>query len=148
MPDDLGPIVIDPHAFKRLWPALGVWLLLFITAGDAWTVVRRQAALAWGTPIEVVVHGKRRETVQMLGRFQRNVVDFSFDLGGKRLKGRAPVGLKGLAGIKAGARRPAHALGEAAFLDDDLGYSRWKLGLFGAAFVALWLWAAGRYRFG
>lgn len=148
MSDDPGPFVVDRHAYKLLWPALGVWLLLFITAGDAWTVLRRQAALAFGKPVEAVVLGKRTERVPGLGRARRNVVDFSYEWEGKRLKSREAVGASGWAALKPGARRPAHVLRGAAFLDDDLGYSLWKLGLFGAGFAALWLWAAARRRFG
>ncbi|MDP3544377.1 MAG: hypothetical protein Q8T11_18085 [Elusimicrobiota bacterium] len=145
---DLGPIVIDRHAYKLLWPALGVWLLLFIAAGDAWPVLRRQAALAFGTPVEAVVLAKRTERVRGLGRVKRNVVEFSYSWGGRRLEARQVVAGARWAALKAGSRRPAHVLRGAAFLDDDLGYSRWKLGLFGAAFAALWLWAAARRRFG
>lgn len=148
MSDDLGPIVIDRHAYKLLWPALGVWLLLFITAGDAWTVLRRQAALAFGSPVEAVVLGKRTERVRGLGRVKRNVVEFSYSWEGISLAAREAVGGAGWAALKPGARRPAHVLRGAAFLDDDLGYSRWKLGLFGAGFATLWLWAAARRRFG
>lgn len=148
MSDDLGPFVVDRHAYRLLWPALGVWLILFVIAGDAWTVLRRQAALTFGTPVEAVVLGKRTERVRGLGRARRNVVDFSYPWDGKPLKGREAVGTAGWAALKPGARRPAHVLRGAAFLDDDLGYSRWKLGLFGAGFAALWLWAAARRRFG
>lgn len=148
MSDDLGPFVVDRHAYKLLWPALGVWLLLFVTAGDAWTVLRRQAALAFGTPVEAVVLAKRTGRVRALGRSRRNVVEFSSLLDGKRLKTRQAVGAAGWAALKPGSRRSAHVLRGAAFLDDDLGYSRWKLGLFGAGFAALWLWAAARRRFG
>lgn len=146
MSDDLGPIVIDPHAFRKLWPMLGVWLLLFLTAGDAWTVVRRQAALAFGEPGEAVILSKGRERHNLHGR--RNYVRFACQHEGKRREAREPVGTEGWQDLAAGARRPAHLLGEAAFLDDDLGYSRWKLGLFGFAFLALWAWAAATYRFG
>lgn len=148
MADDLGPIVIDPHAFKRLWPALGVWLILFVTAGDARTLVHRQLALAFGAPAEAVIEGKRTLRVRLPGRVRRNYVDFSYRRQGSLRKAREPVGGAGWASLEVGSRRPAHVLGEAAFLDDDLGYSRWKLGVFGAAFAALWLWAAARYRFG
>ena len=148
MEEDLGPIVVDPHAFDGLWPALGIWLLLFLTAGDAWTVVRRQAALAFGTPVSAVVEGKRRLPLPMARGARRDYLDLSYEFRGAPSKTREAVGAPGWAKVKVGARRPAHVLGGAAFLDDDFGYSRWKLGLFGAAFVALWLWAAARYRFG
>jgi hypothetical protein len=42
----------------------------------------------------------------------------------------------------------AHVRSGRAYLDDDFGYSSFKLWLFGATFVALWAWAAARYRFG
>lgn len=125
---------------------LGVWLLLFVTAGDAWTVVRRQAALAFGKPVEATILSKGRERRKLHGR--RNYVLFACRYEGKRLEAREPVGKDGWAELAEGSRKPAHLLGTAAFLDDDLGYSRWKLGLFGFAFVALWAWAAATYRFG
>ena len=147
MQEDLGPIVIDPRAFKSLWPALGLWLTLFATAGDGWTTLRRQAALAFGTPAEAVIDGKRTLRLRMFMPVRRNAVDFSYELRGVRRKAREAVGA-GWSSLAVGSRRPIHVLGGAAFLDDDLGYSRWKLWVFGAAFVALWLWAAARYRFG
>lgn len=58
------------------------------------------------------------------------------------------MGSRGFAQVLAGKRAAAHTLGDAVFLDDDFGYSRFKLWLFGSAFVSLWLWAAARYRFG
>lgn len=92
--------------------------------------------------------GKRTERVRGLGRVKRNVVEFSYSWEGISLAAREAVGGAGWAALKPGARRPAHVLRGAAFLDDDLGYSRWKLGLFGAGFATLWLWAAARRRFG
>lgn len=146
MSEDLGPIVIDRHAFERLWPALGVWLALFLTAGDAWTVVRRQAALLLGKPAEAVIVSKSRERHQLHGR--RRLARFAYQQDGRRVETREAVGSKGWDALSPGTRRPVHVWGGAAFLDDDLGYSRWKLGLFGVAFVGLWAWAAATYRFG
>ena len=149
MAEGLGPIVIDPHAFRPLWPALAVWLALFLTAGDARTVVSRQFVLAFGSPGEAVVIGKRKATVgALLGRERRWVVEFSYTRDGVAAVGQEPVGPSRWPSVAVGSRRAIHIRGAAAFLDDDLGYSRWKLGLFGGAFIALWLWAAARYRFG
>jgi len=149
MSEDLGPIVIDPHAFERLWPALGVWLLLFLTAGGARTGLPRQFVLAFGTPAEAKVTGKgKASVVALLGRERRYYVDFSYTLDGVEGKGREPVSPTKWASVSVGSRRAVHVRDGAAYLDDDLGYSRWKLGMFGGAFAALWLWAAARYRFG
>ena len=149
MTEDLGPIVIDPHAFRPLWPALGVWLALFLTAGDARTVVPRQFVLAFGAPAEARVAGKSRASVPaLLGRERRYYIEFSYEAGGSRGKGSEPVGPTRWSAVPVGSRRAIHVRGGMAFLDDDLGYSRWKLGMFGGAFIALWLWAAARYRFG
>jgi hypothetical protein len=138
-------IVVDPHAFEDLWPALGVWLLLFVTAGDGVTLLRRQAALRLGTPVEVVITDKKRESPPLLGRARRNYAYFRWDGGA----GKEPVGSSaGWTLLAPRQKRPAHLLKSSAFLDDDFGYSRFKLGLFGAAFIALWAWAAARYRFG
>jgi hypothetical protein len=137
-------MAVDPHAFKRLWPALGIWLVLFLAAGDGWVLLRRQAALRFGRPARAIVvsAGRRREAA--FGA-RKNVV--TFDCEGSRSS--EPVGSRGFSSIKPGRRLPAHVLPRVgAFLDDDLGYSRWKLGLFSAAFLALWAWAAARYRFG
>jgi len=138
-------IVVDPHAFEDLWPALGVWLLLFVTAGDGVTLLRRQAALWAGTPVQVTIVGKKTETPRLLGRARRNYAYFRWKGG----SGKEPVGGgEGWALLAKDQKRPAHWFRSSAFLDDDFGYSRLKLGLFGAAFVALWLWAAARNRFG
>jgi hypothetical protein len=146
--EDLGPIVVDPHAYDSLWPALAVWLLLFVTAGDAWTVARRQCALVLGVPAQALVEDKRRLPVALLGGHRRDYLYLSYEAGGARRRTREAVGSAGWARVKRGARVSVHLLGSAAFVDDDFGYSRWKLGLFGAAFVALWAWAAARRRFG
>lgn len=138
-------IVVDPHAFEDLWPALGLWLLLFVTAGDGVTLLRRQAALWAGAPVQVTITDKKRETPRLLGRVRRNYAYFRWEGG----TAKEPVGAgKGWALLVKDQKRPAHRLRSSAFLDDDFGYSRFKLSLFGAAFAALWLWAAARYRFG
>ncbi len=149
MEDDLGPIVVDPHAFKALWPALAVWTFLFLTAGDGWNVLKRQLVLAAGTPAEALIEEKRRRTVSLIvGRERKYFLECSYAANGGRKTFREPVRAAGWEAVKVGSRKPIHVRGDAAFLDDDFGYSRWKLGLFGLAFVALWLWAAARYRFG
>ena len=95
--EDLGPIVIDPHAFKQLWPALAVWLALFLTAGDAATVVPRAVTLAFGTPAEARVTGKRKASVAaLLGRERRYYVEFSYTFDGAAREGREPVGHQAL----------------------------------------------------
>ena len=134
-------IVVDRHAFDSLWPALAIWLLLFVTAGDAWTVARRQAALAFGAPVTATIIGKHRA-------HGRDSLRFSYVAGGRPARADEAVGPRGWRSLRVGQERPASAWAGAAFLDDDFGYSRWKLGLFGAAFAALWLWALARYRFG
>lgn len=138
-------IVVDPHAFEDLWPALGIWALLFLTAGDGVTLLRRQAALRLGTPVEVTITDKRREAPRLLGRTRRNYAYFRWE--GGREKEAVGSG-RGWALLATDQKRPAHRLKSSAFLDDDFGYSRFKLWLFGGAFAALWLWAAARYRFG
>jgi len=130
-------IVVDRHAFDSLWPALGIWLFLFITAGDGWLLLRRQYVLDRGAPAKAVVTAKHRSS-------GKNYV--YFECAGAQVK--EPVGARGYPAIDAGESLPAHALAGSAYLDDDLGYSRWKLWLFGGAFIALWAWAALRYRFG
>jgi len=139
--EDPGPIVVDPHAFDALWPALLVWLLLFVTAGDAVTVLGRRAALWWGKPATATVSAKRRGGA-------RRSLELSYQWGGATRASRENVGARGWARAAVGTRRDVHVLRGRAYLDDDFGYSRWKLGLFGAAWIALWLWAAARYRFG
>lgn len=137
-------LVVDPHAFDDLWPALGLWLLLFLTVGDGLTLLRRQAALRLGAPVEATITGKRRLRARPLPAL-RDYAYFRWDGG----TAREPVGGgRGWARLAKGQKRPAHRLGSSAFLDDDFGYSRFKLGLFGGAFLALWLWAIARYRFG
>ncbi len=138
-------IVVDPRAFRRLWPALGVWLFLFLTAGDGAAILRREAALRFGRPAQATIVAKRRRRSPVLTSIRRNVVYFA-PLGAKTLDQEA-VGPLWHA-LSRGRRVAVHVLGTRAFLDDDLGYSRWKLSVFGAAFAALWLWAAARYRFG
>ncbi|MBI3553093.1 MAG: hypothetical protein HY077_11310 [Elusimicrobia bacterium] len=136
-------IVVDPHAFRRLWPALGVWLFLFLTAGDGAVLLKRQFVLARGEPAKGILTAKVREAVPMLGA-KRMVAYFRFRGADGRLRtAKEPVG----AGtIK--AEPVIYALGDRAYLADDLGYSRWKGLFFAAAFAALWLWALARYRFG
>ncbi len=141
MDEEPGPIVVDPHAFDSLWPALLVWFLLFVTAGDALTTVGRQAAQWWGAPATATVVAKHKGGT-------RRSLELSYDWQGAKRKTRENVGARGWARAAVGSRRDAHVLLGRAYLDDDFGYSRWKLGLFGAAWCALWLWAAARYRFG
>ena len=138
-------IVVDPHAFEDLWPALGVWLLLFLTAGDGAALLHRQACLLLGKPVQVTITGKERRSPPLLGRARRNYAYFRWEGG----RGKEAVGSgKGWTLLATDQKRPAHVLRSSAFLDDDFGYSRFKLWLFGGAFAALWLWAAARYRFG
>jgi hypothetical protein len=146
--EDLGPIVVDPRAYESLWPALVVWLLLFVSAGDAWTVIRREGALLFGAPAHALIEDKRRLPAPLLGGARRDYLYLSFEAKGRRLRSREAVGSAGWTKIRVGASARVHVLGSSAFVDDDFGYSRWKLGLFGAAFAALWAWAAARRRFG
>ena len=136
-------MAVDPRAFEKLRPMLGVWLAVFLTAGDGWVLSRRQIALLAGKPATaVVVSMARRKDARIGGR--RIVV--VFDCGGRRVA--EPIGA-GLAALGYSGKLPAHDLpAVGCFLDDDLGYSRWKLGLFGLVFAALWVWAAATYRFG
>ena len=138
--DEFGPFVIDRHAFKPLWPALGVWLFLFLTAGDGVSLVGRQLALAFGAPAQATVADKSR-------RNRRNYLHLSYEWKKQRRSSRAPVG-KGWGSVKPRSKRAVHLLAGKAYLDDDLGYSGWKLLFFSAAFVALWAWAFARRRFG
>lgn len=130
-------IVVDRHAFDSLWPALGIWLFLFITAGDGWLLLRRQYVLERGVPIRAIVISKHRSG-------GKNYL--YFECAGAKTK--EPVGGKGFSSLNIGQDLHAHAFAGSAYLDDDLGYSGWKLWLFGGAFFALWAWAALRYRFG
>jgi hypothetical protein len=136
-------IVVDPHAFNRLWPILGVWLFLFVTAGDGVLLARRQYVLLEGKKDTAILAAKNWESVPMIGG-RRMTAYFRFTGANGRLKtAKESVGVGRL------APEPAvHVLGDQAYLDDDLGYSRWKLVVFGGSFAALWLWALGRYRFG
>lgn len=136
MSGDDGMIVVDPHAFRQLWPALAIWLALFLTAGDGWLIMRRAAALHFGRPAEAVIVEKRR-------RSGRNYVSLKTGT----IVSREAVG-KSWSSLEPGEAVDVHILGASPFLDDDLGYSRWKSIVFGSAFAALWLWAIARYRFG
>jgi hypothetical protein len=133
--------VVDPHAFRQLWPWLGVWLVCFVTAGDGVYLLKRQAALLSGRPEIRTVRDKRRERVPFLKAQKR---DYLYLVPA----GRAPVGKGGYASVNPGDTVAVHAWRDEAYLDRDYGYSRFKLGLFGAVFAGLWLWAAARYRFG
>ena len=134
------PFVIDRHAFERLWPALGVWLFLFLTAGDATTTLGRLCASRLGVPVDAVVEGRAK-------RQGRSYLELSYERQGTKHHGRAPIAGRA-SSIPAGAKRQVYLWAGRAYLADDLGYSRWKLGLFGAAFLALWAWALARRRFG
>lgn len=127
-------MAVDPHAFQKLRPLLGVWLALFLTAGDGLTLLGRKAALRFGRPASGVVLAVRRKTItfQCEGRTAREKVSYLDD------------------NLRPGRRVAVHVLPriERAYLDNDRGYSRWKIWLFGAAFVALWIWAMATYRFG
>lgn len=137
-------MAVDPHAFEKLVPMLGVWLALFLTAGDGWVLSRRQVVMLAGEPAAAVVVSAGRRHDSML-RARKNAV--VFDCAGRRAW--EPVGSRGYSSITRGRKLPAHDLPSVGcFLDDDLGYSRWKLGLFGAIFALLWVWAAATYRFG
>jgi hypothetical protein len=116
---------------------LGIWLFLFITAGDGWLLLRRQYVLERGVPIRAIVISKHRSG-------GKNYL--YFECAGAKTK--EPVGGKGFSSLNIGQDLHAHAFAGSAYLDDDLGYSGWKLWLFGGAFFALWAWAALRYRFG
>jgi|SRR5579883_468912 len=129
-------IVVDRHAFRQLWPALAIWLALFLTAGDGWMILRRCAALELGRPAQAIVVEKRR-------RSGRNYVSLRLD--GSLSKEAVGGGWKK---IEVGQEVAVHQWNGWTFLDDDFGYSRWKAAVFGGAFAALWLWAAARYRFG
>ncbi|MBI4349548.1 MAG: hypothetical protein HY553_22120 [Elusimicrobia bacterium] len=149
MSEELGPIVIDPHAFRRLVPALGIWAFLFLTAGDGCHVLKRQLALRAGEPGVARIEGTRVARVNLIvGRERRHFVDFSYPSGAGVRRGTGAVSRAGAPKAAAGARVGIRVHRGAAYLEDDLGYSRWKLGLFGAAFAGLWLWAAATYRFG
>lgn len=136
MSGDDGMIVVDPHAFRQLWPALAVWLVLFLTAGDGWTITRRGAALEFGRPAHATIVDKSR-------RSGRNYVAMKAE----GSVSREAVG-RGWSRIKPGEEVSVHVIGGSAFLDDDFGYARWKAIVFGGSFVLLWLWAIARYRFG
>src|SRR5947208_1218858 len=123
---------------------LGIWLALFLTAGDGWVLSRRQLARLAGKPVTATVVSAARRADLML-RVRKNVV--VFDCAGRR--GTEPVGTRGFGSMKEGMKLAARDLPPVGcFLDDDLGFSRWKLGLFGAIFILLWIWAAATYRFG
>ena len=127
-------MAVDPHAFQKLWPMLGVWFALFLTAGDGITLLGRQAALRFGHPASAIVVGVRRKTItfQCEGTTTSEKVVFVDDK------------------LRPGRTIPVHVLPRLnrAYLDSDRGYSSWKGWLFGAAFVALWIWAMATYRFG
>ena len=126
-------MAVDPHAFKSLWPALGIWLAVFLAAGGG-SILCRQAALRLGAPASAVVVAVRGRRVTL-------------EYGGART-GQF-VSLRS-GELRRGRLVPVHLVPRTnwAYLDDDRGYSRWKLWVFGAAFVGLWVWAAARYRFG
>lgn len=138
-------IVVDRHAFDSLWPWLGVWLVCFVTAGDGVHLLKRQHALRTGTKAVAELVRESRDPVPFLKAQKRDY--FHLRVGGNDA-GKQPVGKGGLKAVMRGARLAVHVRDGVAYLDDDFGYSRFKLGLFGAVFVALWAWAAARYRFG
>jgi len=140
-------IVVDPHAFRRLWPVLGVWLFFFLTAGDGVWLFKRQMMLQGGVKAYGIVTAKVREPVPML-RGTRNVVYFRFPGANGHLRTtKETVGSK-WGEMYPGEETPVHVVQDSAVLDDDRGYTRLKVLVFGGIFAALWLWALGRYRFG
>jgi hypothetical protein len=138
-------IVVDRHAFDQLWPALAVWLACFLTAGDGIHVLKRQYALLTGKRAVAELKAESRERVPFLRAQKRDYFHLRVGLDDT---GKQPVGRGGLKKYMPGAQLAVHVRGGTAYLDDDFGYSRFKLGLFGAVFLALWAWAAARYRFG
>jgi hypothetical protein len=141
-------IVVDPHAFKRLWPVLGVWLVLFVTAGDGFWLLKRQYILRSPVKVSAIITAKVVEPVPRLNT-KRNIVYFRYpDESGKLKTAKEPVG-SGWSSLHPGHEEPARlSLGVGVALEDDRGYTRFKGLVFGGGFLALWLWALGRYRFG
>src|SRR5438270_3157447 len=96
-------IVVDPHAFRRLWPVLGVWLCLFLTAGDGSTLLRRGYVLARGEHVPGILTAVTHEPVPMLGG-RRRVAYFRFPgADGKLHAVKEPIG-KGKVASEPGVR--------------------------------------------